>query len=255
VNSQYHCVKCGKTTSDKRSKQCRDCAHKAMIVPESLCIDCGNILSKKSYTRCRSCRQKLVAIPKRFCLDCKKPISRKSKLRCRPCNAKRSKSMETRNKISVNLMGKKSTRNYREHPRKSYKMKTPRSPEHIKNIVEENYRNGTYDPIGSVRKQGNQGYFIIKTRTDSGEQNWVSYHRYLMEQKIGRKLATGEHVHHIDGDKSNNDISNLALLTASQHYTLNYLITKLNLPNSEGFAKIVLVTLQVRYPEMFGEKR
>lgn len=36
-------------------------------------------------------------------------------------------------------------------------------------------------------------------------------HRFLMEQLLGRKLLKGEVVHHIDGDKHNNDISNLVL--------------------------------------------
>ena len=36
-------------------------------------------------------------------------------------------------------------------------------------------------------------------------------HRYVMEQHLDRKLSTEETVHHIDFDKTNNDISNLYL--------------------------------------------
>lgn len=42
-------------------------------------------------------------------------------------------------------------------------------------------------------------------------------HRVLMENKIHRSLLPSEHVHHIDEDKSNNNIENLELLTASEH--------------------------------------
>jgi hypothetical protein len=42
-------------------------------------------------------------------------------------------------------------------------------------------------------------------------------HRVVAEQKLGRKLITGEIVHHIDGDKLNNDPSNLEVLTAAEH--------------------------------------
>lgn len=38
-----------------------------------------------------------------------------------------------------------------------------------------------------------------------------------MELHLGRYLATGEIVHHKDSNKQNNDISNLELLTNSQH--------------------------------------
>jgi len=36
-------------------------------------------------------------------------------------------------------------------------------------------------------------------------------HRYVMEQKLGRKLVNGELVHHIDGVRSNNAPENLEL--------------------------------------------
>jgi hypothetical protein len=40
---------------------------------------------------------------------------------------------------------------------------------------------------------------------------YVSLHRLVMEQHIGRYLTKGEVVHHIDKNKQNNDISNLML--------------------------------------------
>ena len=50
-----------------------------------------------------------------------------------------------------------------------------------------------------------------------GEHKGRPQHRVIMEQHIGRKLNSSEHVHHIDGDKANNEISNLMLMTASEH--------------------------------------
>jgi len=40
---------------------------------------------------------------------------------------------------------------------------------------------------------------------------FVPEHRYVMEQKLGRKLVKGEIVHHIDGVRSNNAPENLEL--------------------------------------------
>jgi len=42
-------------------------------------------------------------------------------------------------------------------------------------------------------------------------------HRVVAETKIGRQLVDGEQVHHVDGDRQNNDPANLEVLTAAQH--------------------------------------
>lgn len=42
-------------------------------------------------------------------------------------------------------------------------------------------------------------------------------HRYVMEQHLGRPLKSSELVHHRDGNKLNNDLSNLELTDRSAH--------------------------------------
>lgn len=49
----------------------------------------------------------------------------------------------------------------------------------------------------------------------------VFEHRYIMENHLGRKLTFNETVHHIDGNRNNNKLTNLEVLTRSEH-TIKY---------------------------------
>lgn len=50
-----------------------------------------------------------------------------------------------------------------------------------------------------------------------GEHKSRSEHVVVMEAHIGRRLNKDEVVHHIDRNRSNNDLSNLQLMTRSEH--------------------------------------
>ena len=55
---------------------------------------------------------------------------------------------------------------------------------------------------------------------ENGFQKTVSYPKYLMEQKLGRKLTDDETVDHRDGDFTNDDPSNLRVRTRAQNASL-----------------------------------
>ena len=45
----------------------------------------------------------------------------------------------------------------------------------------------------------------------------MAEHRFVIEEHFGRKLKTNEHVHHINGDKTDNRLKNLVVMTPKAH--------------------------------------
>jgi hypothetical protein len=63
---------------------------------------------------------------------------------------------------------------------------------------------------------------IIRNLRGSGTKTYVKengrhQHRVVAERLLGRPLAPGEVVHHIDGNKKNNHSSNLKVTTQREH--------------------------------------
>ena len=73
--------------------------------------------------------------------------------------------------------------------------------------------------IGKIIKSkgGYKEVYVNRTHPYRPNQNWVREHIIIVENHIGRKLKENEVVHHIDGDKDNNNISNLDVCTVSEH--------------------------------------
>ncbi len=65
------------------------------------------------------------------------------------------------------------------------------------------------------------GYILVKAPKNHPNRNsngYIRLHRLVMEDKLGRFLDPLEVVHHIDGDKQNNDPDNLELFSCNgQH--------------------------------------
>lgn len=67
----------------------------------------------------------------------------------------------------------------------------------------------TYGPY--TRPDGRKHVVIYDNVT--GKKTTMSYPKYLMEQHLGRKLEDWETVDHIDEDFTNDDLSNLQILS------------------------------------------
>ncbi len=67
--------------------------------------------------------------------------------------------------------------------------------------------------IGNIKRgTGKKGYIKLRGR---------HIHRVVIEKKIGRKLKSVEIVHHKDGNKHNNRLKNLEMMTQSEHAKLH----------------------------------
>jgi hypothetical protein len=79
-----------------------------------------------------------------------------------------------------------------------------------------------------------QGYIARNTAAERANKqrsrgNGVAYkkwfgrhaHRVFAEAAIGRPLLKNEIVHHLDGNKLNNDLSNLKVMSQSDHMKLH----------------------------------
>ena len=74
---------------------------------------------------------------------------------------------------------------------------------------------------GSKGMYKQNGYVLAKAEyhPHANKRGYVPLHRLLMENELGRYLTPRkELVHHIDGDRSNNELSNLKLTTPQEHY-------------------------------------
>lgn len=70
------------------------------------------------------------------------------------------------------------------------------------------------------RVVASNGYVLVRVGKGhplADVRGYAYEHRLVAEEKIGRPLRDGEQVHHVDGDKTNNDPRNLDVVTLAEH--------------------------------------
>lgn len=70
---------------------------------------------------------------------------------------------------------------------------------------------------GGTTRDGKDGYRLVNV----GPNTQRLEHRVIMERHLGRALTRDEVVHHINEDKGDNRIENLAVMTRSEHMRMH----------------------------------
>lgn len=65
------------------------------------------------------------------------------------------------------------------------------------------------------------GYISVKVGREQSTSGYQLEHRLVMERYLGRRLRSDEHVHHRDGNRQNNDLSNLEVLSNAEHQRMH----------------------------------
>ena len=94
----------------------------------------------------------------------------------------------------------------------------------------------------TAKKRYNTKGWIISTKGYKQilvNGKYIMEHRLIMEAHLGRKLKETEVVHHIDGNKQNNSIQNLIVMTKEQHDKIKeFKITPIECPHCLGMIQV-----------------
>lgn len=98
-----------------------------------------------------------------------------------------------------------------------------------KAIIDECHRRG-FEPKDKYKIYKYRGYAGISIKHDK-----VSVHRIIGKYMVGYDFGSEVHVHHIDGNKFNNSVSNLQVLKNSLHTKEHNLVQYVSEEHKRGF--------------------
>ena len=73
------------------------------------------------------------------------------------------------------------------------------------------------------RKLCSNGYVLVKHPKSTRSDGYIQEHRLIIEEYFGRDLRSGEDVHHINGNKQDNRLTNLVVMDRGVHMRMHAL--------------------------------
>ena len=78
--------------------------------------------------------------------------------------------------------------------------------------------------IKKIVRKGEYNYALVPDHPNCTKHGYVLEHRVVVENALGRLLNTNEVVHHKDGNKTNNCLDNLEVMTVEEHARAHRLV-------------------------------
>ena len=105
----------------------------------------------------------------------------------------------------------------------AYRMKIKKDPESMFAIRSAAMKGKSSGNFKGYRRKTSKGYITLyRPGEDGADKNGlIMEHRYIMAKHIGRSIRADEVVHHINGIRSDNRISNLKLMEFGEHSSMH----------------------------------
>jgi len=108
-------------------------------------------------------------------------------------------------------------------------------------------RHGSTDSLHTGRRLNDQGYVMLKdwAHPRTGANGYVREHDVVMEGYLRRYLKDDERVHHINGDRADNEVQNLVLFSPPGKHTSYHQYLRWNSPEKAEKILREMMTTQI----------
>ena len=121
-----------------------------------------------------------------------------------------------------------------------------------------NWKGGRSDTLSRkyiyIRIYDDNPFFCMAVHAKRGGGE-ILEHRLIMARYLNRVLTPQEHVHHKNGDKKDNRLENLELISQNNHFLYNVMCSHCNVRKENRYLKERIKELESQLPQLFTSKK